>query len=185
LTEDDLKHLRPFALKVDSHMPGHTFAKLPYAFPDSSVPSWKACQQRAANLSGFNPQVYDCCINSCCCFVGTHASATECAYCSSSRYDAYGNRRQEFVYLPIIPRLKKLFSNAEFSSKLRYRSSEHKHTPDVIKDIFDAQIYRSLLSKKVVVNGKELKHSYFQDDRDLAVGVSTDGIAPFRRRQKT
>ncbi|KAI0087702.1 hypothetical protein BDY19DRAFT_892183, partial [Irpex rosettiformis] len=184
LTDEDLRYLRPFALKVDSHMPGNTFAKLPYAFPASSVPTWKACQQHAANLSGFNPQVYDCCINSCCCFVGVHADAMECTYCTSSRYDAHGKRRQEFVYLPIIPRLKTLFANAELSSKLRYRS-EHKHTADTIRDIFDSKIYRSLLGKKVVVSSKELVHTYFQDDRDLAVGVSTDGIAPFRHRQKT
>ncbi|KAI0083045.1 hypothetical protein BDY19DRAFT_910896 [Irpex rosettiformis] len=37
LTEDDLKHLRPFALKVSSHMAGRTFAKLERAFPSSDV----------------------------------------------------------------------------------------------------------------------------------------------------
>ncbi|KAI0759329.1 hypothetical protein BC629DRAFT_1269564, partial [Irpex lacteus] len=185
LTEEDLNYLRPFAFKVDSHIPGHAFSKLPYVFPNSSVPSWKACQQHAANLSGFDPQVYDCCINSCCCFVGAHADATECKYCKMSRRDENGKRRQEFVYLPIIPRLKKLFANAKLALKLRYRSSEHKHDPSQVKDVFDAQVYRSLLGKRVSVNGKELAHTYFQDETDMALGVSTDGIAPFRRRQKT
>ncbi|KAI0795169.1 hypothetical protein BC629DRAFT_1250557, partial [Irpex lacteus] len=185
LDQDDFDYLRPFALKVDTHMPGETFAKLEYAFPSSNVPSWKVCQQRVADLSGFEPQVYDCCINSCCCFAGVHAASTECLYCKSSRYNANGKRRQEFVYLPVIPRLKSLFANAKTSLIMRHRSSGHQHEPDVIKDVFDAQVYRSLLGKTVVVNGKELEHTYFQDARDVALGVSTDGIAPFRRRQKT
>ncbi|KAI0742154.1 hypothetical protein BC629DRAFT_1271871, partial [Irpex lacteus] len=185
LTEEDLNHLRPFALKVSSHMAGRTFAKLDKTFPTANVPSWKSCQQYVADLSGFEPQTCDCCIDSCCCFVGPHAQATNCPFCKKTRYDANGKRRQQFVYLPVIPRLKKLFSNARIAKQLRYRASEHHHEEDKIKDVFDARIYRSLLGKKVTVDGKAMEHSYFDSDTDVALGVSTDGMAPFKRRQKT
>lgn len=49
----------------------------------------------------------------------------------------------------------------------------------------DSQHYRSLLEKKVKVGDKELPHRYFQDPRDVALGLSTDGFAPFKRRSKT
>lgn len=39
LDEADKAVLRPFALKVDSHMTSHTFAKLPFAFLQDNVPT--------------------------------------------------------------------------------------------------------------------------------------------------
>lgn len=166
-------------------MAGRTFAKLERTFPAARIPSWDSCQQYVADLSGFEPQVYDCCIDSCCCFVGVHADATDCPFCKKSRFNANGKRRQEFVYLPIIPRLKKLFSNVHKATQLRYRASEHHHDPNTVKDVFDASVYRSLLGKRVTVDGKPMKHSYFDQATDVALGISTDGMAPFKRRQKT
>lgn len=187
LTEEDYQHLRPFALKVDTHMSGAAFAKLPYAFPSSGAPSWKACQSQAAQLSGFEPQMYDCCVNSCCCFVGPHTDATACPYCNTSRYDANGARRQQFVYLPIIPRLKEFLANRHVATQMQYRT-QHDRTyrdADVIKDVFDADVYRTLLGKKVSIDNKDMAHTFFDNDSDIALGLSTDGFAPFRRRTKT
>lgn len=180
-----MQHARSFALKVDSHMSGATFAKLPYAFPASGITSWKTCQARITDLSSFKPQVYDCCVNSCCCFVGPHADATECPYCHTSRHNSAGKPRQQFVYLPVIPRLKSLLANPTTAKKMQYRATEHIDDPDAIKDVFDADVYRSLLGRHVDVDDKTLGHTFFDDNRDVALGLSTDGFAPFRRRRKT
>ncbi|KAK7678939.1 hypothetical protein QCA50_018079 [Cerrena zonata] len=112
ITPEDLAFLRPFALKVDSHMPGGS---------------------RVANLSGFEPREYDCCINSCCCFVGPYADDKQCFHCNEPRFDSQGKRRQVFVYLPVIPRLKAFLANTEMAKKMQYRN-EHQHNPDVVKD---------------------------------------------------
>lgn len=166
-------------------MPGRMFAKLPFAFPKAPVPSWKVCQEQVAQLSGFEPQVYDCCVNSCCCFTGPHAAATECQYCSTSRFDANGKPRQQFVYLPITPRLKKLLANQDTAKAMQYRAKEHVYDPAVVKDVFDAEVYRSLLGKKVTIDNKQMDHTFFQQPTDIALGLSTDGFAPFRWRKKT
>lgn len=68
---------------------------------------------------------------------------------------------------------------------MQYRAKEHVHEPGTIKDMMDSTLYRSLLEKKAAVNERELPHRYFEDDRDLALGLSTDGFAPFKRRTKT
>lgn len=68
---------------------------------------------------------------------------------------------------------------------MRYRAYEHTHSPDIVNDVFDSKVYRSLLDKPVVVDGKEMPHKHFADARDVALGLSTDGFAPFRRRKKT
>lgn len=166
-------------------MPGSVFAKLPYAFPNAHVDSWKQIQSNVSQLSGFEPVTYHCCVNSCCCFVGTHADATECPYCKTSRLDANGKPRQVFVYLPVIPRLKAFLANVRMARKMQYRANEHQHNPDIIADVFDAAVYQALLKKTVCIDGKTLDHQYFADSRDVALGLSTDGFAPFRRRTKT
>lgn len=180
-----MQSLRPFALKVETHMSGKTFAKLPYAFPQSKLSSWKTVQARAAQLSGFQPALYDCCVNSCVAYTGVYSNAESCPYCQEDRRNSRGKPRQQFVYLPITPRLKALMANRETAQRLHYRADEHVHEPDIIRDVMDGSHYRTLLNKKVVVNDRELPHQYFQDPRDMALGLSTDGFAPFKRRTKT
>ncbi|KAI0371379.1 hypothetical protein BV20DRAFT_927515, partial [Pilatotrama ljubarskyi] len=185
LTEEDYDILRPFALKVNMHMPGSTFAQLPYAFPKSNISSWKAIQSRVAQMSGFKPEVYHCCVESCCCFTGPLSDKTVCPYCNEPRYDSRGRPRKVFVYLPVVPRLKALAMNKSSAQQMRYRAQEHEHQPGVIKDIMDSTAYLALKERHVVVDGKELPHKFFEDARDVALGLSTDGFAPFKWRTKT
>ncbi len=44
---------------------------------------------------------------------------------------------------------------------------------------------KGLKEQHVVVEGKQLPHKYFDDCRDIAMGLSTDGFAPHRQRKKT
>lgn len=167
-------------------MPGATFAQLPLAFPDSNISTWKEIQARAARLSGFQPESYDCCINSCCAFTGPHAKESTCPYCSEPRYNSSGKPRKVFIYLPVTPRLKAFLANKPMAKEMGYRSeAQRKHVPGTILDVTDSTNYRSLLSKPVTVDGKELPHKFFEDPRDVALGLSTDGFAPFKRRTKT
>lgn len=185
LTEDDLEFLRPFALKVDEHMSGKTFEKLAFAFPMSKLSTWKKIQSRVAQLAGFEPELYHCCVDSCCAFTGPHALKAECPYCKAPRYNAQGKPRKLFVYLPVTPRLKAFAANTKSARTMLYRGDEHVHKPGTITDVMDSRSYRRLLTQKVVVDGRSLDHKYFEDKRDIALGLSTDGFAPLKRRTKT
>lgn len=184
LSDGDKLILRAFALKIRKHLTDDTFDKLPFVFKSDPLPSWDEARSRISFLSGLNPILYDCCPNSCCCFVGPHASAEKCPYCDTPRRGSDGRTRKSFVYIPLIPRLTALFKNPDLSTKMKYRS-EHVHTPEMISDIFDGSIYRNLLDKRVVVDGQQLSHTYFSDPRDIALGLSTDGFAPFHHRKST
>jgi len=78
-----------------------------------------------------------------------------------------------------------MYANTTKAKERRYRAFEHTHTPGRITDIFDSQIYRRLLGEKVVIDGKTASHEYFSDPCDVALGLSTDGFAPFKRRKAT
>ncbi|PIL29487.1 hypothetical protein GSI_08429 [Ganoderma sinense ZZ0214-1] len=186
LSEEDLEILRPFALKVDSpDVSDATFKKFGRVFPAAHVSSWKNIQTRVQQLCGFGPERYDCCVNSCCCFVGPHAEHDTCPYCAEARRDSQGRARKTFVYLPLIPRLKAFLANPDMAEKMKHRAEDFEHEPGKMKDVYDSRHYQDLRRKNVVVNGRELPHRFFEDPRDIALGLSTDGFAPFKRRTKT
>ena len=167
-------------------MTDKTFAELPYAFPHNKVLSLKVARSRVQLLSGFNPVKYHCCLNSCCCYVGPYEDADECPYCNEPRYHPKTKKPWKvFTYLPLIPRLKALYSNAELSKEMRYRADEHQHEPGRYTDIFDGEIYQNLLGKHVIINDKEARHTYFSGTHDLALGLATDGFGPFKHRKST
>ena len=163
-------------------MTDKTFAELPYTFPHDKVPSLKVARSCVQLLSGFNPVKYHCCLNSCCCYVGPYEDANECPYCNEPRYHPKTKKpRKVFTYLPLIPRLKALYSNAELSKEMRYRADEHQHEPGHYTDIFDGEIYQNLLGKHVIIDDKEARHTFFSGTHDLALGLATDGFGPIRK----
>jgi hypothetical protein len=52
-------------------------------------------------------------------------------------------------------------------------------------DVFDGALYRELCEQEVTANGKTFPHQYFSDHRDIALGLSLDRFAPFKRRSNS
>ena len=140
-------------------------------------------KKRVRSLAGFRPVHYSCCINSCVCFVGPYEDLIECPNCEEARFKANGEPRKFLVYLPIIPRLQAMSANSIHAKKMRYRAN-HVHEPGTIKDVFDGSHYQSLLNT-IVPGDEDNSFFYFSDERDIALGLSTDGFAPFKRRDRT
>lgn len=67
---------------------------------------------------------------------------------------------------------------------MQYRAFEHRND-GLISDVFDGEIYKKLRGKFVEVNGEKMCYEHFSDPRDVALGLSTDGFAPFRKRKYT
>jgi hypothetical protein len=159
------------------------------AFPElEDISSLYLAQKTVAELSGLTPRYVDCCLNSCCCYAGKYEALNRCPFpdCNEPRYNESGQPRKRFQYLPIIPRLLALFLDKSTAEKISYR---HKYceTRDTEKvtDVFDGKLYRKLCEREVTVNGKTLPHQYFSDHRDIALGLSLDGFAPFKRRSNS
>ncbi|KZT72991.1 hypothetical protein DAEQUDRAFT_684524, partial [Daedalea quercina L-15889] len=185
LSEPDKATLRLFALKTDEHLTRKTLNKLPYAFPGSSVPSTDRMRTHIAFLSGIKPVKYDCCINSCCCFVGPHAELDTCPYCREARRNSSGKARRQFSYIPIKQRLQAFAGNMHMATQMRHRAYGHQHNPNKIADIYDSSAYCSKLNQHVRIHDRMLRHTHFSDARDVALGLATDGFGPFRCRNKT
>ena len=184
LTDEELSYLRHYALKVETQMTNDTFSKLAFAFPESTVASWKITKARAEFLATFRPVAYDCCISSCCCFVGPNSDLAYCPYCHEPRFNSKGQARRRFTYAPLIPRLKAFYQNNEFGHSMLYRS-KYQHDGTNLQDVMDGANYQRLRGTNVTINGQPRPYKYFEDHRDIALGLSTDGFCPFRKRKKT
>jgi hypothetical protein len=141
-----------------------------------------------AKLSGLSPKHVDCCVNSCCCYTGKYEALDRCPFpdCNEPRRDEHKRPRKSFEYLPIIPRLIALFLDKATAEKMAYR---HKYcetrTTENVTDVFDGALYQELCEREVTANGKTFPHRYFSDHRDIALGLSLDGFAPFKRRSNS
>ena len=183
LGESDLDLLRTYTLKVEDHLSDRTFSRLAKVFPNASHDTLKMTKKQVQSLAGFGPVRYNCCINSCVCFVGPYEDLTECPNCKEARYNTEGKPCKYFDYLPVIPWLKAMLANSAHVTKMRYRA-EYVHEPGVVKDVFDGSHYQSLLNTTVPTDGAN-PFFYFSDERNIALGLSTDGFAPFKRHDVT
>ncbi|KAL1701989.1 hypothetical protein EV121DRAFT_210964, partial [Schizophyllum commune] len=193
LSDEEIDYLTFFALKNDgSGITDETYRKLRYLpavkRAGMHIPSYKMAKRLTEKLSGVEATEYDCCINSCLCYTGPHANETVCPYCKESRRDDTGKPRRRFRYIPIIPRLRSFYQNSDMATKMLYRHksrNDAQHDPETMYDMMDGTHYDRLTRTKVVVNEKEYAHRFFDDHHNIALGLSTDGFAPFRRRSKS
>jgi hypothetical protein len=185
LSDDDIGILRAAALKLKHNLSTQCFNDLRRTFPNSPVQSWAAAQTTLLKASGLVPVFYDCCKNSCCAYTGPHKDKKTCPYCKEAWFDRKGRARRRFLYIPLIPQLGALLADPGSAQRMLYRSEKFPHAEDKMKDIFDGSNYRSLLERKVNINNHALKHLFFGGHRDIALGYSTDGYSPHKRKAKT
>ncbi|KAH9857261.1 hypothetical protein C2E23DRAFT_749127, partial [Lenzites betulinus] len=184
LSDADRAILRAFAFRLNNNLTEEAFAQIPYAFPTEKLPTYHKIKARVAFLAGIKAEVYDCCPESCMAYTGPLRDLQECSYCQTSRLDDYGNPRRQFSFFPVQSRLTALSSNRTTAEQMTYRA-DYVSDPSVNQDVFDGTSYQNLCMREVVIDGKHSGYRYFSDRRDIALGMSTDGFAPWRRRKKT
>lgn len=183
ITTNDLKIIKMLSAKLRAHFSGQTYEEFRCSFAEElGLPSEWIAWRRVHLLSGVESYAFDCCVNSCCAFLGKHKERLTCLFCSEKRFNSKGLPRKVFHYTPLIPQLQALFRNPELVAKLGYRSrADADYAPELVRDVFDGAHYRALLGKQVHA-GKP--YCFFDDHRDLALGLSLDGFSLFKRRRQ-
>ncbi|KAJ7318071.1 hypothetical protein DFH08DRAFT_613361, partial [Mycena albidolilacea] len=185
LTEHGMNAARAHNFKVNVDLGSRAYDKMRRTFPQlSDLPSLAKLQAEIGFISGVKPVKYDCCKQSCCCFVGPYADLNTCPYCDEARYDLRGRPRATFEYLPLIPRLKALFADPTMCEKLFY-CAQYETEDGKIRDVFDSFEYLHLCKEHVCVKDKLYAHCFFEQDTDIAMGLSADGVCPFKNRKST
>ncbi|CAE7227515.1 unnamed protein product, partial [Rhizoctonia solani] len=186
LSERDYRTLRLLATRLRTHFSRQTWEDLRHgaAEDDLELPSSFVAWRRLRILSGLETRSYDCCVNSCICFLGRYAALDACPVCHERRLNIHGSPRRSFRYTPLIPQLRGLFRNPAVITKLCYRvECEQRYRPGVIEDIFDSENYRRLRETPLDPDEPE-GDRFFNSPTDIALGLSTDGFTLFKRRKR-
>jgi hypothetical protein len=158
------------------------------------LPSLRPTRTYIHGLSGFKPRIFDCCPNSCLCYAGPHAEKTKCDFCKEDRFRKDGKPRKQFTYIPLIPRLRAMARNRDLATKMQNRAQRDEVNAQEasegiggtkIRDVFDSTNYEALKKSNIRVNERTLPRKYFADHRDVALGLCTDGVGPFKTRKVT
>lgn len=122
------------------------------------------------------------CINSCLCCTGDHSTLKVCLYCREPCYTSTGEVQCKFLYLSLIPRLQAFYQSTSMTKDLKYQAN-FIYNKNIVGDVFSAEGYRTMLRTTVTVDGHQLDHTFFSNDRNIAFGLCTDGFLLFGRKR--
>ncbi|CEL55918.1 hypothetical protein RSOLAG1IB_01930 [Rhizoctonia solani AG-1 IB] len=175
--------LQFLATRLCTHFSRQTYDDLRHGACSSlKIPSEFIAWRRLRILSDLETRTYDCCVNSCVCFLGKYRNLRSCPFCKEARFNLANAPRRLFRYSPLIPQLCALFQDPEMAEKLGYRALCDKIREDgLIQDVFDSEHYLRL--RKTLLH-PEGNCYFFDNPCDIALGVSTDGFTLFKRRRR-
>lgn len=151
---------------------------------DVEILSLHKARQLAATLTTLRPTQIDMCPQSCIAYTGEFEEMDRCPYiragkpCGELRYQtgrpssAQPKPRAQMMFLPFIPTIKAMFANAETSQLLRYRD---KCLQKALHLVAGAQSQYSDFCDSTVHIHHYKSMGLFQDCRDIAFAISTDG----------
>ena len=97
LTDEDIDNIKMFNIRLKGHISRHLYEYRQHTFADRlKFNSLYKLYTQIAQLTGISKEKYDCCVNSCCAFMGTLSETQVCPYCNEERYDMHGRRCQIF-----------------------------------------------------------------------------------------
>ncbi|KAB5587954.1 hypothetical protein CTheo_8605 [Ceratobasidium theobromae] len=189
LTPENLGDIQTFDFIIHHRLGVQTYYAVQQEFvrqdlPNQTLPSLKCLHTKMLGLSGLKTVNYHCCKESCVLYTGYLANLTECPHCGLDCYNAAGAPQAVFTYIPLIPQLCALYCNPKTNKTLHYRAN-YKKDNELIEDIFDSQHYQWLCNTFVTIDGVWQPYKFFSDSCKLALGLSVDGMCPFKCRKNS
>ena len=138
----------------------------------NTLPSSYEAALRKINPNLITPKEFDCCSNDCLIFRNAYAHLTKCPKCDEQRYkDRSTQPRKRFKYLPVLPRIERMFSIPSLSKLLQQHASAGE---TVIHDIHQSSVWKNLYSPEGQYEG---------DARAISFALCTDGMNPLSKEK--
>ena len=150
-------------------------------------------KQLAMTLTGLKPSFVEMCPRSCMAFTGKFKDQSTCSYshngkdCNVSRYKPTQGPRAKpkpkatMLYVPITPIIQAYYANAETSHEMRHRDFCLKQTLEALAKC--AGVKKSEFSNSDNHIHHHDKLGLFQDKRDTALSISSDGAQLTMKKQ--
>ena len=142
--------------------------------PDNNMPNSYEAALRIIQPYLVKPEIYDVCPNDCTVFRGEYKMHSACPVCGSNRYVSKDSSSpiRRFTYLPIKPRLQRMFGNSNIAQVLQSHAALIHSESDYacVYDIQQSLAWRGFYSDNGIFEG---------DPRGLSLSICTDGVNPF------
>ncbi|KAL6842985.1 hypothetical protein ACP4OV_027298 [Aristida adscensionis] len=121
---------------------------------------------------GMPYQKIDVCYNNCMLYYKENAEKVTCDFCHISRYVDSQRKIPHKVlrYLPIIPRLQRLYAKEEIATQMRWHKESHPVDPNVMLHPCHGEAWSEF---------DEDFPSFAEDPRNVRLGLAVDGFTPF------
>ena len=116
------------------------------------------------------PLVFHACPNDCILFRNCYAESTHCPHCKSPRYKQANIPNRKFIYLPLGPRIERMFKDKTMAKILQMHHGSSLESFTNVYDIQDSPYWKSLYSNSGIFKG---------DKRGISLAFCTDGVNPF------
>ena len=146
----------------------------------ANIPSINRCENIISKLGNIKRYLYDICKNHCVAYTGPYECLLNCSLCGTRRSF---NDLHKFQILSPSDILSQRFQSDHFCKLLDYKKV--KSNQNIIHDIWQSKIIKHLRKKKIVIDGNKLKSYHFEDFRESAIGLATDGINIFKSQRKS
>ena len=171
-----------YTLKVEDHLSDHTFSWLAKAFPNASHDTLKMTKKRVWSLLDLN--LCNTTVVSTAVFTLLDYMRTSLNVPTARKQIQYQWKAAQTFQLPPCHTLVKSHVGKLCTCDKDVLSSRVYAWAWFFKDIFDRSHYQSLLNTTVPTDGA-YPFFFFSDECDIALGLLTDGFAPFKRHDVT
>ncbi|KAL6586845.1 hypothetical protein OROMI_001833 [Orobanche minor] len=170
-------------IKADSNISQHTYNRitscLKRALPKENkmVSNFYDTKKLVGHI-GLGYEKIDCCRNQCMLFYKENEELQSCSVCGLSRYKSprRGSAKhkrnvpyKQLRYMPLIPRLQRLYASKESSKAMRWHE-ESSREEGVMTHPSDGEAWKSF----------DATHTDFAADaRNIRLGICSDGFTPF------
>ena len=146
------------------------------------IPSFKVCQRLINQASSLPTYTFDKCENNCIAYSGAYGQLKDCPICKCTR--TYGFSENTWSFNSPIELLCERWKNVEIADLLQYRST-YEYQKDKIKDVWECSYIQMLMKKPIVIDGTTMESKHFEDKRESALALATDGINIFRSQSRS
>ncbi|XP_038698945.1 uncharacterized protein LOC119996398 [Tripterygium wilfordii] len=179
--------MRLLSIKADYNMPQGCFDDVVHLMKetmptDNRMPANFYQTKKSVSKLGLGYQRIDCCTNGCMIFYKDDANEKRCKFCEADRYKPRRTGRGNFKeipikrmwYLPLIPRLQRLFSSTVTAKEMRWHY-EHQSAADMLCHPSDGEAWKHF---------DQTYQDFASEPRNIRLGLCADGFTPFGQSGK-
>ncbi|XP_019150967.1 PREDICTED: uncharacterized protein LOC109147764 [Ipomoea nil] len=153
------------------------------AFGPNRVPLTYYQSQKMIGKLGLGYDKIDCCVNGCMLYYKDDVELVSCKVCGEARYKTDRHTRshlkkvsrKKMHYLPLIPRLQRLYASPNSAKHMRWHF-ENRREPNVMCHPSDGEAWK---------NFDTIYPEFAAEPRNVRLGLCADGFSPFGMNAKT